>query len=326
MVWKKLPAQVTVMEVGLRDGLQIIDQKVTTEDKLRLLKSLIKTGLRELEVTSFVHPKAIPQLSDAEELLQAAPRQSDVNYWALVPNEKGVERAAQCQLHGISVALSASESHNLANMRMSTKESIARLPRMVSLAREAGLNVRAGIGTSFGCPFEGNVPSDRVVEIVSRFVDLGVDKILLADTTGMADPLNVTYLLQIIRTTFPEIIVTVHFHNTRGAGMANVLAALLSGITTFDSSIGGLGGCPFAPNATGNVCTEDMVNMFHNMGINTGINLEKLVTSAHLAENILGFELPGQVMKAGQTDLLHPYPPQPHGRKSLDNDPNTDNV
>lgn len=310
MDYKVLPSQVTVIEVGLRDGLQIIDKKVTTEDKLRLLKSLIETGLRDFEVTSFVHPKGVPQLSDAEELLLAAPRHTGVNYWALVPNEKGVERAVKCHLHGISVALSASESHNIANMRMSTEESIARIPRMVSLAREVGLNVRAGIGTSFGCPFEGNVPPTRVIEIVSRFVDLGVDNILLADTTGMADPIKVTNLLQQVRFTFPGITLAVHFHNTRGAGMANVLAALISGIAIFDSSIGGLGGCPFAPNASGNVCTEDMVNMFHQMGINTGANVDKLIISAHLAQEILGFELPGQVMKAGPTDQLHPLPPR----------------
>lgn len=301
-----LPTEITVVEVGPRDGLQNISRAIATEDKLRIVSALIASGIKQIEVTSFVHPTAIPQLADAEALLGLLPRPPGVQYWALVPNEKGAERASRSQLTGITIVLSASESHNRANVRMSVVESLARMAGTVSIARAADLQVRAGIATAFGCPYEGYVPPERVIEIAKRFVDLGVGYILLADTTGMADPPQVVRVLEAIRAALPNITVGVHMHNTRGAGMANVLAAWQTGIAIFDSSIGGLGGCPFAPGATGNVCTEDMVHMFHRMGVNTGVNLSALLNAAHLTQAILGSELPGQVMKAGPATRLHP--------------------
>ena len=302
------PVEITGVEVGPRDGLQNISRAIATEDKLRIVNALIAAGLKEIEVTSFVHPKAIPQLADAEQLLGLLPRPPGVHYWALVPNEKGAERASRSQLYGITIVLSASESHNRANVRMSIAESLARMAGIVSIARAAGLQVRAGIATAFGCPFEGDVPPERVVEIAKRFVNLGVDYILLADTTGMADPRQVARVLEHVRAALPDVTLGVHMHNTRGAGMANVLAAWQTGITIFDSSIGGLGGCPFAPGATGNVCTEDMVHMFQRMGVSTGVDLNALLAAARLTQDILGFELPGQVMKAGPATRLHPLP------------------
>ena len=307
-LYENAPAEITVVEVGPRDGLQNISRAIATEDKLRIVNALIAAGLKEIEVTSFVHPKAIPQLADAEQLLELLPRPPGVHYWALVPNEKGAERASRSQLYGITIVLSASESHNRANVRMSIAESLARMAGIVSIARAAGLQVRAGIATAFGCPFEGDVPPERVVEIAKRFVNLGVDYILLADTTGMADPRQVARVLEHVRAALPDVTLGVHMHNTRGAGMANVLAAWQTGITIFDSSIGGLGGCPFAPGATGNVCTEDMVHMFQRMGVSTGVDLNALLAAARLTQDILGFELPGQVMKAGPATRLHPLP------------------
>ncbi len=302
---EKIPSRVTVVEVGLRDGLQIVPGFLPTERKLQLVDALIAAGLHEIEVTSFVHPKAVPQLADAEALVAALPQNLDVHYWALVPNEKGAERAAECKLYGVSFVLSASESHNQANVRMSVAESLARLPRMIEIARSAKLKIRAGLATAFGCPFEGDVPVSRVVEVVSKIAALGINHLSLADTTGMADPRQVSDLLQKLQSAFPKLTFSVHFHNTRGAGMANVIAALEEGISTFDSSVGGVGGCPFAPGATGNVCTEDMVHMFQRMGIETGIDVNRLLDAARLSQRLLGFELPGQVMKAGPAWQLH---------------------
>ncbi len=301
-------AEITVVEVGPRDGLQNISRAIPTEDKLHIVDTLIAAGLKEIEVTSFVHPKAIPQLADAEALLGLLPRPPGIHYWALVPNEKGAERAGRSQLHGITIVLSASESHNRANVRMSIAESLARMAGIVSIARSVGMQVRAGIATAFGCPYEGDVPPERVIEIAKRFVSLGVDYLLLADTTGMADPRQVVDVLTKVRAALPNVTLGVHMHNTRGAGMANVLAAWQIGITIFDSSIGGLGGCPFAPGATGNVCTEDMAHMFERMGVNTGIDLNALLEAARLTQDLLGFELPGQVMKAGPATRLHLLP------------------
>ena len=302
------PTEITIVEVGPRDGLQNINRNVATENKLQIVSALIAGGLREIEVTSFVHPKAIPQLADAVALVKLLPHLPGVHYWALVPNEKGAERAARSQLYGISVVVSASESHNRANVRMSVADSLARVPRILTIARAAGLQVRAGIATAFGCPFEGDVPPARVIEIAARLVALGVDYISLADTTGMADPRQVALVLQQVRAALPDVTLAVHLHNTRGAGLANVLAAWQTGITIFDSSIGGLGGCPFAPGATGNVCTEDMAHMFERMGVRAGVDLNALLVAAHLTQDILGFDLPGQVLNAGPADRRHTLP------------------
>ena len=229
-----------------------------------------------------------------------------MHLWALVPNEKGVERAINCKnLYGVSIVMSASDSHNLSNVHMKASESLRRLPILYKMAISAGLIVRVELAVSFGCPFEGNVPIKRIIKIASIVNELGADHLALTDTTGMADPIQVSQRFQQLRSLLPGLKFSGHFHNTRGAGMANVLAAWQSGVTIFDSSFGGLGSCPFAPGATGNVATEDMVHMFHRMGVSTGTDLDKLIATAKKAQGMFGLELPGQVMKAGPADRLH---------------------
>lgn len=300
---------ITMYDVGMRDGLQIQEKVLSTDVKLKLLDGLIAAGMREIQLTSFVHPKLVPQLADAEILIEKAPRPPDVHYWALIPNQKGAQRAASCpNLYGASLLISASDAHNLSNIRMRVDESLARMGDVVNIVRDAGMQTRGELATAFGCPFEGNVPAAQVLRIATRFMELGVDYLALCDTTGMADPLQVASLLDLLSKELPEMKISVHFHNTRGAGSANVLAAWQAGVMIFDTSFGGLGGCPFAPGATGNVATEDIVHMFDRMGVETGINLGKLIETARQTQEIFGFELPGQVMKAGPADQLHTLP------------------
>jgi hydroxymethylglutaryl-CoA lyase len=302
----KGPGVIRIYEVGLRDGLQIQKKILTTDEKLALVKSLIKAGCKDIQATSFVHPRLVPQLADAEELIQNTEKPESVRLWALVPNERGIERAAKCSnLFGVSIVLSASDSHNISNIRMKTSESLAKLPVLFAAARSAGLIVRVELATSFGCPFEGAVPIERIIDIARVVYDLKADHLALADTTGMADPMLVAQRVQAVHAAVPGLKLSGHFHNTRGAGMANTLAAWQAGVDIFDASFGGLGGCPFAPGATGNVATEDMVHMFHQMGVETHTDLNELIKTAQKAQAFFGFELPGQVMKAGPASKLH---------------------
>lgn len=303
----RLPASVEMVEVGPRDGLQIIQDFVPTDKKIELVNALIHAGIRRMEVTSFVHPKFVPQLSDAADLLTGIDRQGCV-CMAMVPNMKGAERAVEARVDMLDVIVSASESHNRSNVRRSIDESLDGFEPIFDLARQADIPVRASLATSFGCPFEGDVPVSQVLRVSRRLRELGVMEIALCDTTGMANPVQVTKVVKACLEQIPELQWATHFHNTRGAGSANLLAALMEGITIFDASIAGLGGCPFAPGATGNVPTEDMVHMLHEMGIDTGIDLPDLINAAQLAEQIIGEILPGQVMKAGRTCDLHPLP------------------
>ncbi len=303
-----LPRQVTIIEVGPRDGLQNISLFLPTSDKIRLVNALAHAGLRQIEATSFVHPKAIPQLQDAEALMSGIERVPGVRYCALVPNERGAQRALASGVDEITLVVSASESHNRNNVRRSVEESLKGFLPIAALAKDAGVPVRGGIATSFGCPFEGRVSTERVVAIAKRLQDLGVTEVVLADTTGMANPVQVVATLEHVRAALHDLELSVHFHNTRGAGLANALAALQAGVTVFEASLGGLGGCPFAPGATGNVCTEDLVHMFEQMGIQTGVNIDELVVVANMAQELLGQELPGQVMKAGPANRLYPCP------------------
>jgi len=297
---------INIYEVGLRDGLQIQSKILSTQQKLSLLKGLINAGFKEIQATSFVHPKLVPQLADAEDLINQAPVNENIHLWALVPNEKGAERAANCEnLYGISLVMSASDSHNISNVHMKVSESLKHLPAIFDIAKSAGLIIRAELATSFGCPFEGDVPVERIVDIATEIRESGAEYLALADTTGMADPNRVAELIQRLRSALPGFEFSGHFHNTRGAGMANVLAAWQNGISIFDSSFGGLGGCPFAPGASGNVATEDLVHMFHRMGVASETNLDKLIEISKLAQKFFGFELPGQVMKAGPASHLH---------------------
>ncbi len=303
-----LPSTVEMVEVGPRDGLQIIQEFVPTEKKIELVDALFASGIGRMEVTSFVHPKFVPQLRDAAEVLAGIERDGRV-CMAMVPNMKGAERAVDAQVDMLDVVVSASESHNRSNVRRSIDESLEGFVPIFELAKDAGVSVRASLATSFGCPFEGDVPVHQVLSVCRRLQELGVVEIALCDTTGMANPVQVSKVVRACLEEMPDLQWVAHFHNTRGAGSANLLAALMEGVTIFDSSIAGLGGCPFAPGATGNVPTEDMVHMLHEMGIKTGIDLPALIATARLTEEIIGEVLPGQVMKAGRTCDLHPMPP-----------------
>jgi hydroxymethylglutaryl-CoA lyase len=302
-----LPSTVEMVEVGPRDGLQIIQDFVPTERKIELVNSLFAAGVRRMEVTSFVHPKFVPQLKDAAEVLAGIDRDDRV-CMAMVPNMKGAERAVDAQVDMLDVIVSASESHNRSNVRRSIDESLEGFVPIFELARDAHVSVRASLATSFGCPFEGDVPVSQVLRVCERLFELGVMEVALCDTTGMANPVQVSKVVRACLDQISEIQWAAHFHNTRGAGSANLLAALMEGVTIFDASIAGLGGCPFAPGATGNVPTEDMVHMLHEMGVDTGIDLPALIGTAQFAEEIIGEVLPGQVMKAGRTCDLHALP------------------
>jgi len=302
-----LPEQVEMVEVSPRDGLQIIEKFVPTGKKVELINALIGAGIRRMEVTSFVHPKFVPQLKDAADVVKSIERR-DCVCMAMVPNLKGAERAVEAGVDMLDIVVSASESHNRSNVRRSVDESLGGFVPIFALAEEADLQVRASLATAFGCPFEGDVTVGQVLRVCHRLQDLSVMEIALCDTTGMANPIQVSKVVKACKHEIPDIQWAAHFHNTRGAGSANLLAALTEGITVFDASIAGLGGCPFAPGATGNVPTEDMVHMLHEMGIETGIDLPALISTAQLAEEIIGETLPGQVMKAGRTCDLHPSP------------------
>ncbi len=295
----ELPTRVQIVEVGPRDGFQIEPVLIPTEQKIKIIDKLSETGLQRIEATSFVHPKAIPQLADASEVMAGITRKEGVIYTALVPNVKGVERALQAGVREINLVVSASESHNKNNVNMSVAESLSVFREAARIALDNGMRVTGSIATAFGCPFEGWVLPQKVEEIAQEYLTMGVREVSLADTTGMAAPSQVIDMVSRLRGRFKDVEFRLHFHNTRGAGMANVLAALFEGITIFDGSIGGLGGCPYAPGATGNIPTEDMVHMLESMGIDTGIDLSKLIDGAKMVQELLGRELPGQVMKAG---------------------------
>jgi hydroxymethylglutaryl-CoA lyase len=293
-----LPDRVEIREVGPRDGLQNEDP-VPAEAKIRLLDALSATGVRRIEAVSFVHPKAIPQMADAAEVWAAARHEPGVRYSALIPNSRGAQRALDAGFREIEVVVSASDTHNRRNVNRSTAESLDDITALIELLHGHGASVEVIIATSFGCPFEGDVEPARVAGIVDRAVADGADRIAFGDTTGMATPRRVRDVLVPVRERHPDLPLLLHFHNTRGAALANILTALELGITEFDASVGGLGGCPYAPGATGNVATEEVVHMLHDMGIETGIDLAALLDAARLAQEIAGRELPSGVLRAG---------------------------
>ena len=305
--------RIYVNDVAVRDGFQIEPRFVPTATKVEVINQLSRTGLHKIEVTSFVSPKAVPALADADKVLAGIDRVPGVIYVALVPNVRGVQNAAATarkpdEVNGV---VSASETHNVANINRTHEQSLAELPTMVKVAHDAGMKITMSLSTTFGCPFEGRVHEDVVMEWVERFRDAGFDGISLADTTGMANPRQVRELVAKVLSRFPppdECYYTLHFHNTRGMGLANVVAGIEAGVRSFDGSLAGLGGCPFAPGATGNICTEDMVNMLEDMGYDTRIDLAKLLAVARRIPAVVGHDTPGQVMKAGQTLELHEPP------------------
>jgi len=307
------PTRLYVNDVAVRDGFQIERNFIPTATKVELIDQLSRTGLHKIEVTSFVSARAVPALADANDVLAGIERVPGVTYVALVPNPRGVLNAAAAprkpdEVNGV---MSASETHNRANINRTHEQSLSELPAMVKQAHEAGMKITMSLSTTFGCPFEGHVSEETVFEFVERFRDLGFDGISLADTTGMANPRQVRDLTAKVLERFPppgETYYTLHFHNTRGMGLANVVAGIEAGVRSFDGSVSGLGGCPFAPGATGNICTEDMVNMLEDMGFDTRVDLAKLLAVARRIPEVVGHEVPGQVMKAGQTMELH-HPP-----------------
>jgi hydroxymethylglutaryl-CoA lyase len=293
-----LPRQVSVREVGPRDGLQNEDP-VPTQAKIELIDRLSGTGVERIEAVSFVHPKAIPQMADADAVWQGIRRAPSVRYSALVPNLRGAARALDSGLTEIEAVVSASDTHNRKNVNRSTAESLDDIAQIITLAHERGAACQVIVSTAWGCPYEGDVPVERVVATASRAVADGADTISFGDTTGMATPGRVQRLVGEFRSQHPATGLNLHFHNTRGTGLANVLAALQLGVADFDASVGGLGGCPYAPGATGNIATEELVHMVEDMGVGTGIDLAALIDAAADAERIIGRELPSQVLRAG---------------------------
>lgn len=302
-----LPTAISIREVGPRDGLQN-EQPVSTAAKLELIAALSSTGVRRIEAVSFVHPDAVPQMADAEQVWRDMSRVDGVRYSALVPNQRGATRALAAGVTEIEVVVSASETHNLANVRRSTAESLDDIAALIADAHAADASVQVVVATAWGCPYEGDVRIGRVLDVASRALQAGADSISFGDTTGMATPDRVSHLVGAFRSTHPDVLLNLHFHDTRGTALANVLAALQLGVADFDSSVGGLGGCPYAPGASGNLCTEDFVHMVEDMGVATGIDLEAMTAVASAAETLVGRELPSKLLRAGPRTRLTPTP------------------
>ncbi|WP_408008521.1 hydroxymethylglutaryl-CoA lyase [Pseudalkalibacillus sp. A8] len=291
---------IEICEVGPRDGIQNEAKFVPTETKVELIEKLIASGIRYIEAASFVNPKVVPQMADAEELLTKLPVRDEVKYAGLILSRSGLERALKTDIGYLHVVTTTSDSFNLKNARRTVADATEELSKVVSDGVSDGRNVLGVLGTAFGCPYEGEVPVERVLSVAESFLKAGCTGITLADTTGMANPNQVSEVVSTFKSAFGEDLdFGLHFHNTRGLGLANVLAGYNAGVKRFDSSIAGLGGCPFAPKAVGNVCTEDMVNMFHGMGVATGTDLEQLVETAKWMEQNMDRSLDGMLMKAG---------------------------
>lgn len=309
-----VPDEVNIWEVLPRDGFQMEDKWIPTEEKIRIIRGLANTGIKHIEVTSFVHPRAIPQLKDAEEVVKRVQDLDGVKFRALVPNLRGAERAINAGMKKIKILLSATDSHSLSNSNCMVKEAqMDHLP-IVELAGKYGVEVGGSIAVAFGCPYEGKVPLEKIVSILEGYKDMGVNEVSLADTAGMGNPKQVSEMLSIIRGLFPSFKFTLHLHNTRGMAFANAVAALQQGVTDFDSSTTGLGGCPYAPNAAGNIPTEDIVHGFHEMGIRTAINLDSLLEVASNIKSTMGHDGGSFILKAGPNDRLHS---KPKGQKKL---------
>lgn len=294
-------------EVATRDGFQIEPEFIPTDTKVALIDALSQCGYAKIEVSSFVSPKAIPMLRDADEVMGRIRRVAGVEYTVLVPNMRGAERALEARADELNLVMSVSETHNLANLRMTMARSFAALSEVIQHAR-GKTPVNVSLSCSFGCPMEGAVAQASVLDWVNRFADLGVRGVTICDTTGMAHPAQVSRMVEALQQDFSSLQLTLHFHNTRGMGLANVLAAVQGGITRFDGSLGGLGGCPYAPGASGNISSEDAIHMLDAMGYDTGIDLAKLLALARQLPQVVGHAVPGQVAKAGVIADLHPAP------------------
>jgi len=307
--WNGAGRRIYMQEVGTRDGLQAESVFVPTVEKIALVDSLSRAGMAKIEVTAFVSPKAIPALADAQEVMRGIERVPGVIYSALVPNVRGAERAIESGVDELNLVMSASETHNLSNLRMTREQSFSALCEVAALARQASRAVNISLSCSFGCPMEGDVPEDVVLTWCARFIsELGAGGITLCDTTGMAYPTQVASLTRRFRAAWPDIELSLHFHNTRGMGLANVLAGIDAGADRFDASLGGIGGCPYAPGASGNVCSEEVVHALQLMGYDTGVDLEQLLAASKRLPGLIGHETPSQITRAGRRLDLHRPP------------------
>ena len=290
-----LPQKVTLTEVGPRDGFQFEKQIIPTDLKVEIISELAAAGLKQIQVTSFVHPAKVPQMADAEELVKRLPVSTGVVYSALVLNSRGVQRARNAGLTHIEISISASDTHSRHNTGMPFEQAMVQAQEMIELARDANMNIRAGIQCAFGCVYEGQISVPRIIRLVRDYVSCGVDAIAISDTTGMADPATVAQLMDKILPLTGSIPVIMHFHDTRGLGMANVLAALQCGVSHFDTALAGMGGCPFVPGAAGNIATEDTANLMAAMGIETGVDIAGVVPASLRLETFLGKTFPGKI-------------------------------
>jgi hydroxymethylglutaryl-CoA lyase len=303
-----IPSKVEICEVAPRDGFQAETEWIPTETKLNIIKKLASTGVKSMEITSFVHPKAIPQLKDAEEVVRKSQEISGMKFRALVPNVKGAERAIDAGITKLKLMLSATDSHSLSNANSTSEEAQNKLEPIIEVAAKRGVKVGGSISVAFGCPYEGDVPLSRLVSILDRYTKMGIDEVSLADTTGMANPVQVYSLLGQLNEQFPTMTFSMHLHNTRGMALANAVAAVQQGVVHFDSSVAGLGGCPYAPGASGNIATEDLVHAFHEMGIETGIDLYQMISVAKSVKQTLGHDGGSYMLQAGPCSELHIKP------------------
>jgi hydroxymethylglutaryl-CoA lyase len=307
--WNGAGRHIFIQEVGTRDGFQAERAFVPTADKIALVNTLSRAGLAKIEVTAFVSPKAVPALADAQAVLKGIERRSGVVYSALVPNARGAERAIEAGANELNLVMSASESHNLANLRMTRDQSFAALSEVANIARQARVAVNVSLSCTFGCPMEGDVPEAVVQRWCARYAEeMGATGITLCDTTGMAYPSQVAALTGRFRERWPDTELALHFHNTRGMGLANILAAIDAGANRFDASLGGIGGCPYAPGATGNVCTEEIVHALELMGYATKVDLVGLIEASRRLPALIGHDIPSQIVKAGRRLDLHALP------------------
>lgn len=297
-----------LQEVATRDGFQNEARFIETADKIAIIDRLSQCGFAKIEVTSFTSPKAITALRDAEAVMHGITRNAAVEYTVLVPNVRGAERALACNIDEANLVMSVSEPHNRSNLRMSREQSFAQLHEVFNVIGNGPVATNVSLSTVFGCPMQGDVPVGEVLHWVERFAELGARGVTLCDTTGMAYPSQVKAIASAVRERFPTLQLTLHFHNTRGMALANALAAIEAGVDRFDASLGGLGGCPYAPGASGNVCTEDLVHMLQLMGYDTGVDLNQLLAIAAQLPGLVGHDIPSQILKAGQRLDLHPIP------------------
>ena len=304
------PKRIYIQEVVTRDGLQAESAFVPTEQKIDLINRLSRTGYAKIEVSSFTSPKAIPMLADAEAVMQGIDRVPGVEYTVLIPNLKGAERALSVGVDEFNLVMSVSEAHNQANLKMSCEDSFKGLTSVVELAHANNTAVNISLSTSFGCPMSGITSLAELMHWVDRFAATGIRGITICDTTGMANPAQVQSVCEAVQAKYPKLQWTLHFHNTRGMGLANALAAVNNGIDRFDSSLGGLGGCPYAPGATGNICTEELVHMLDLMGFNTNMQIDTLLECSNDLQSLIGRTLPSQLLMAGKVDRLYQAPCQ----------------